>query len=140
MLILHVSLPLYVIAVLGFVKAAFSCPAQNKSAELRFTVKLGSKDFVRINHDVDIPCCAEGYENITWYKEVNGNWQPVPSESEVLHDGQVLQFLDIQDTDAATYRCYVVGQSKVIYHDTQIVVEGKNSLFECFLFITLKRF
>ncbi|XP_060588777.1 uncharacterized protein LOC132744174 [Ruditapes philippinarum] len=32
-------------------------------------------------------------------------------------------FLIFQDTDAATYRCYVVGQSKVIYHDTQIVVE-----------------
>jgi hypothetical protein len=62
--------------------------------------------------------------------------KPVPSESEVLHDGQVLQFLDIQDTDAATYRCQVVGQSKFIYHDTQIVVEGKNSLFKCFLFIT----
>ncbi|XP_060564383.1 uncharacterized protein LOC132723638 [Ruditapes philippinarum] len=123
MLFLHVSLPLCVIAVLVSVNAAFKCPAQNQSAELRFTVELGSKYYVIINHGVDIPCCAEGYEKIAWYKEVNGNLQPVPSESEVLQDGQVLQFPDIQDTDAATYRCHVVGQSKSIYLYTQIVVD-----------------
>lgn len=107
------------LAVLISPLEAHVCPVQNATDAPQFTMKLGSEDWVRYDSEIALWCCAEGYDAIKWYRQVNGasGWEPYPPPStgdsdapEVQEDGQILRIYKAKNEDEATYRCDLVKQ------------------------------
>ncbi|XP_045199255.2 uncharacterized protein LOC123553728 isoform X2 [Mercenaria mercenaria] len=106
------------------------CPPQKQSDEPKFTKKPGSVDYVRYGHGIAVPCCAEGYTNISWYKLQNGIWKSFPplgptgdyNIPKLEERRQVLRFFDAKFTDGGSYRCNVTGKSEFIQHTTEVSV------------------
>ncbi|XP_045199282.2 uncharacterized protein LOC123553742 isoform X2 [Mercenaria mercenaria] len=104
------------------------CPPQKQSDEPKFTIKPGSVDFVRNGHGIAVPCCAEGYTNISWYKLQNGIWKSFPplgptgnyNTPKLEENRQVLRIYAANNS--SSYRCNVTGKSEFIQHTTELNV------------------
>ncbi|KAL4219912.1 hypothetical protein ACF0H5_020324 [Mactra antiquata] len=132
-IMLYRCLLMYVVTTCMFnYGAGRMCPRQNHTESPRFTLDLNAAEYVRYGHFIGLLCCAEGYDQIYWFKKTKiSGWQLFPPDSgpsemapEVKDHGQVLKFYSVELPDEALYRCDVMKNNIVtLTHMVKLNVE-----------------
>lgn len=115
------------------------CPKRTGSDSPKFTKHLGEFDYVELGKGRAIQCCSDGVQEIKWYRQDGGQWNPFPplpvpgvaNQPSLEEQNQILRLNQAGFQDNTTFKCELIGSrpsDDTLQHELRLYVVACDKL------------